>query len=52
LLHLELEDTGKGCIVKLMDSVFGRLGPQFQTSVTEGWTAIIGQGLVPYATKR
>jgi uncharacterized protein YndB with AHSA1/START domain len=52
LLHLELEDTGKSCIVKLMDSVFGRLGPQFQTSVTEGWTAIIGQGLVPYATKR
>lgn len=52
LLHIELEDAGRGCIVKLMDSVFGRLGPQFQTSVTEGWTAIIGQGLVPYAGKK
>jgi DNA-binding transcriptional ArsR family regulator len=52
LLHIELEDAGKGCIVKLMDSVFGRLGPQFHTSVSEGWTAIIGQGLVPYAGKR
>lgn len=51
LLHIELEESGKGCIVRLMDSVFGRLGPQFQTSVTEGWTAIIGQGLVPYAAK-
>lgn len=52
LLHIELEDAGKGCVVKLMDSVFGRLGPQFQTSVTEGWTAIIGNGLIPYAAKR
>ena len=51
LLHIELEECGKGCILKLMDSVFGRLGPQFQTSVTEGWTAIIGKGLVPYAVK-
>jgi DNA-binding transcriptional ArsR family regulator len=51
LLHIELEDAGKSCVVKLMDSVFGRLGPQFQSSVTEGWTAIIGDGLVPYAAK-
>jgi DNA-binding transcriptional ArsR family regulator len=51
LLHIELEDSGNGCVLKLMDSVFGRLGPQFQSSVTEGWTAIIGEGLVPYAAK-
>lgn len=48
LLHLELvpgaEDNST--ILKLTDSVFGRIGPGLRASLTEGWQAIIGQGFV------
>jgi hypothetical protein len=32
--------------MRLTDSVFGRVGPNLHASLTSGWEAIIGQGLV------
>jgi hypothetical protein len=48
LLHLELVPGSADAttILKLTDSVFGRIGPDMRTSLGEGWQAIIGDGLV------
>lgn len=49
LLHISL-DTGEEegtVIIRLTDSVFGRVGPNLKASLASGWEAIIGQGLVP-----
>lgn len=41
LLHIEFEaDTPKSCVLRLTDSVFGRLGPEFGARVESGWNAI------------
>lgn len=48
LLHISL-DTGAedgAVIIRLTDSVFGRVGPSLRASLTSGWEAIIGQGLI------
>jgi DNA-binding transcriptional ArsR family regulator len=47
LLHLELSpgrDEGTTGL-KLTDSAFGKLGPGFKASASEGWQAIFGGGL-------
>lgn len=48
LLHIGLDIGGtEGTVViRLTDSVFGRIGPNLSASLTAGWEAIIGQGLV------
>ncbi len=46
LIHIEFA-PGKSpdrCTIKMMDSLFGRLGPEMAHSVTEGWNAILGAG--------
>ena len=35
-------------ILKLTNSVFGRIGPELRASLTEGWQAIVGEGLVAH----
>lgn len=48
LVHLRLEPSGDATVLKLTDSVFGRLGDGFRANATEGWQAIFG-GLVAAA---
>lgn len=48
LLHIEIEPQGAAAtVLRLTDSLFGRLGPETQASVAEGWGAIVG-GLIAY----
>ena len=50
LLHLEVvpgEADGTS-VLKLTDSVHGRIGPDMRASLAEGWQAIIGEGLVAH----
>lgn len=51
LLHLELSPGREESttLLKLTDSAFGRLGPGFKSSASEGWQAIFGAGLKPLA---
>ena len=46
-LHLEITaGAAEGTsVLKLTDSVFGQLGPDFRRSLTSGWQAILGEGL-------
>lgn len=48
LLHIEIVPGARDgtSILKLTDSVFGRIGPNLRASLAEGWQAIIGEGLV------
>ena len=49
-LHVEtLPGEADGTsILKLTDSIVGRIGPEMRVSVSSGWQAIIGDGLVKY----
>lgn len=51
LLHIELEPatTEGATVLKLTDSVFGRIGPNLTASLASGWEAIIGAGFKAYA---
>lgn len=53
LLHLEIvPGAGDGSsVLKLTDSVHGRIGPDLRASLTEGWQAIVGEGLVSFLNK-
>ena len=48
LLHIEVAPGAEegASLVKLTDSVFGRIGPGLRASLSEGWQAIVGGGLV------
>jgi DNA-binding transcriptional ArsR family regulator len=48
LLHIEIAPGARDgtSILKLTDSVFGRIGPNLRASLGEGWQAIVGEGLV------
>lgn len=48
LLHIEIVPGARDgtSILKLTDSVFGRIGPNLRSSLGEGWQAIVGEGLV------
>jgi len=50
MLHLEVApgDAEGTSILKLTDSVFGRIGPGLRASLTSGWQAILGEGLVAH----
>jgi len=50
MLHLTLEPgrAEGSTLLKLTDSVFGRLGDGFQASAASGWQQIFGEGLKPY----
>jgi hypothetical protein len=50
MLHFEIvpgEAEGTS-LLKLTDSVFGRIGPDMRISLSSGWQAIVGEGLVGY----
>jgi hypothetical protein len=51
LLHIELAagESEGSTRLKLTDSAFGRLGPGFKTSASQGWQAIFGEGFKPRA---
>jgi DNA-binding transcriptional ArsR family regulator len=53
LLHIELvpAEADGSCLLKLTDSVFGRIGPELRASLTSGWQAIVGDGLVAHVEK-
>ena len=53
MLHIELVPGAADgtCLLKLTDSVFGRIGPNLRASLTSGWQAIVGEGLVGFAEK-
>jgi hypothetical protein len=48
LLHIEIVPGASDgtSVLKLTDSVFGRIGPNLRASLAEGWQAIVGEGLV------
>lgn len=48
LLHIALEPGAEDgvTVVRLTDSLVGRLGINLRSSITSGWEAIIGQGLM------
>lgn len=50
LLHVEIAPGARDgtAILKLTDSVFGRIGPNLRASLSEGWQAIVGNGLVAH----
>jgi DNA-binding transcriptional ArsR family regulator len=50
MLHIEVAPGAEEgtALVKLTDSVFGRIGPGLRASLGEGWQAIIGEGLVAH----
>ena len=53
LLHLEIvpgSEEGHS-VLKLTDSLFGRIGPGLRASLTSGWQAIVGEGLVAFAAE-
>jgi hypothetical protein len=47
LLHIGLEPGSEegSTMLKLTDSVFGRIGPELKNSLSSGWQSIIGEGL-------
>ena len=51
-LNIELAPgaADQTCILKLTDSIVGRIGPNMTASVSSGWHAIIGEGLVKHLT--
>ena len=50
LLHIEIAPGARDgtAILKLTNSVFGRIGPNMRASLTDGWQAILGDGLVAH----
>lgn len=50
LVRLKLEPSGDETVLKLTDSVFGRLGDGFRANATEGWREIFG-GLVAVVSR-
>lgn len=50
LLHIEIVPGAKEgtSVLKLTDSVFGRVGPDMKASLSAGWQAIVGDGLVAW----
>jgi hypothetical protein len=53
LLHIEIVPGAEegSSVLKLTDSVFGRIGPELRASLTSGWQAIVGEGLVAFAAE-
>jgi hypothetical protein len=53
MLHLEVvPGSADGTsVLKLTDSVFGRIGSNMRVSLNSGWQAIVGEGLVKHITK-
>lgn len=54
LLHIEVVPGASegSSMLKLTDSVFGRIGPEMRASLNSGWQAIVGEGLVAHLQKR
>ncbi len=50
MLHIELVPGAADgtSLIKLTDSVFGRIGPDLRASLSAGWQAIVGGGLVAH----
>ncbi len=50
MLHVEWApgETDGSCLLKLTDSIVGRIGPGMRQSVSSGWQSIIGEGLVAH----
>ena len=50
ILHIEVApgQADGSSILKLTDSIHGRIGPDMRASLTEGWQAIVGDGLVRF----
>jgi DNA-binding transcriptional ArsR family regulator len=50
LLHIEIVPGARDgtSVLKLTDSVFGRIGPDMRASLASGWQAILGDGLVAH----
>lgn len=53
MLHLEITPGPNDgtTILKLTDSVFGRIGPDMRASLATGWQQIIGDGFVSHVEK-
>ena len=53
MLHIEIVPGAADgtSLLKLTDSVFGRIGPELRASLTSGWQSIIGNGLVAHLEK-
>jgi DNA-binding transcriptional ArsR family regulator len=53
MLHIEIAPgAAEGTsLIKLTDSVFGRIGPDLRASLSAGWQAILGEGLAAHVVK-
>jgi DNA-binding transcriptional ArsR family regulator len=51
LLHIEVAPgpADGSSVLKLTDSVFGRIGPELRASLITGWQAIVGEAFVRFA---
>jgi uncharacterized protein YndB with AHSA1/START domain len=47
-LSLQLEEAGKKTLLKLSDGVHGRVGPETETNLREGWQLLFGEALKDY----
>jgi uncharacterized protein YndB with AHSA1/START domain len=48
MLHLELEESGEGTLLKLSDSLLGRVDEGTAAEMKKGWWQLFGEGLKPY----
>jgi uncharacterized protein YndB with AHSA1/START domain len=48
MLHVELEDRDEGTLLKMSDSVQGRVDDASAASLHAGWTMLFGDGLKPF----
>ena len=48
LLHLDLKSTGKATILRLSDTIFGRVGDEKLAQTRDGWMMLFDAGLRAY----
>ena len=51
-LRIDLEESKEGTILKLTDSIFGKIGAGLQKDMTEGWKLLFGDGLKNYVERK
>jgi hypothetical protein len=47
----QLERAGEGTVLKVSDTVIGRLSPKLEESLREGWKLLLGKGLEEFVEK-
>jgi hypothetical protein len=48
MVRLTLDRAGESTVVRLSDSLMGRVSDEFATATHDGWWKLFGEGLKPY----